>query len=116
MTKMSFDEQSVRRALAGAWSIETAKQWTRDRPFEGQCNVTAVVVHDLFGGEILRTRLPHVDHYYNRIDGVAVDLTDDQFHEPIGYDVEVASREEAMGCVLDSEYETLRASLKLLTT
>lgn len=108
-----FDESRIRSALATAWSLETAKQWTPDTPAAGQCNVTTVVAHDLFGGEILKTCLPgyDVDHYYNRIDGVVVDLTDSQFSAPVSYDDEVASRADAMGCVLDSEYETLRAAL-----
>jgi len=111
MMRQVFDEFSLRAALASAWSLKTARQWTFDNPAAGQCNVTAVVVHDLFGGDILRTKLPGVDHYYNRIDGVVVDLTDGQFSEPIDYDDELASREEAMICVLDSEYAILRKSL-----
>jgi hypothetical protein len=112
---VKFDETRLRSELARVWSLETAKQWTPDTPAAGQCNVTTVVVHDLFGGDILRTSLPDhdVDHYYNRIDGVVVDLTDSQFSAPIGYDDVMASREDAMQCVLDSEYETLHAALLL---
>ena len=75
--------------------------------------MTTVVVHDLFGGDILKTSLPDydVDHYYNRIDGVVVDLTDSQFSAPVSYDDEMASREDAMECVQTGEYETLRAEL-----
>ena len=110
---MKFDEDRLRSVLARAWSLETAKQWTPDRPAAGQCNVTTVVVHDLFGGDILKTSLPDydVDHFYNRIDGVVVDLTDSQFSTPVSYDDEPASREAAMQCVLDSEYEALQAAL-----
>lgn len=110
---MKFDESQLRSALARAWSLETAKQWTPDTPAAGQCNVTTVVAHDLFGGDILKTSLPDydVDHFYNRIDGVAVDLTDSQFSAPVSYADEPASREDAMQCVLESEYETLRAAL-----
>jgi hypothetical protein len=110
---VKFNEDRLRSALAGAWCLETAKQWTPDTPAAGQCNVTTVVVHDLFGGDILKTSLPDydVDHYYNRIDGVVVDLTDSQFSAPVSYDDELASRADAMQCVLDSEYETLRAAL-----
>ncbi len=110
---MKFNEPQLRSVLATAWSLETAKQWTPDTPAAGQCNVTTVVVHDLFGGDILKTSLPDydVDHYYNRIDGVGVDLTDGQFSAPVSYDDELASRADAMQYVLDSEYETLRAAL-----
>ena len=108
-----FSEDQVRAALLQAWSLQTARQWTKDTPAAGQCNVTAVVVHDLFGGEILRTRVPghDVDHYYNAIDGQPVDLTDSQFREPVSYDNEVATRDDAMACVRPTEYEILKASL-----
>ena len=110
---MKFDEAQIISALARAWSLETAKQWTPDTPAAGQCNVTAVVVHDLFGGDIFKTSLPdyEVDHFYNRVNGDVVDLTDGQFSSPVSYQNEPASREEAMQCVKASEYEVLRTSL-----
>ncbi len=108
---MTFNEQKTRAALRRSWSLETAKQWTAEAPYSGQCNVTAVVAQELFGGDILKTQLPEVVHFYNRIDGVVVDLTDDQFDTPIPYDDAISNREEAMGWVLDSEYETLIAAL-----
>ena len=80
---MTFDEEKVREALHKSWSLQTARQWTKDRPFAGQCNVTAAVAADLFGGEILKTPWnERTDHYYNRIDGQVHDLTDDQFDAP----------------------------------
>lgn len=108
-----FDETRVRAALIRAWSLQTAKQWTSDTSAAGQCNVIAVVAHDLYGGDILCTKVPgyEVDHYYNRIAGAVVDLTDSQFSEPVIYDDESASREDAMSCVLNSEYEELRQAL-----
>ena len=78
-----FDEAVVRAALERSWSLDTAQQWSAENPANGQCNVTAAVVYDLFGGEVLRTRYPAVWHYYNRIDGVRCDLTDSQFHRPV---------------------------------
>lgn len=38
-----------------------------------------MIVHDCFGGEILRTVNQGVLHYWNRMDGMDVDLTRDQF-------------------------------------
>ncbi|MCR9213095.1 MAG: hypothetical protein NXI13_05215 [Proteobacteria bacterium] len=108
---MTFDEPKTRAALWQSWSLETAKQWTAEAPYSGQCNVTAVVAQELFGGDILKTQLPEVMHFYNRIDGVVVDLTDEQFDKPIPYDDAISNREEAMECVLDSEYEILLDAL-----
>ena len=58
-------------------------------PAPGQGAVAALVVQDLLGGEILIAEVHHTDgtrqgdHYWNRIsDGVAVDLTREQFTAP----------------------------------
>ncbi|SDH97061.1 hypothetical protein SAMN05216338_1015168 [Bradyrhizobium sp. Rc2d] len=66
---MEFDPDEVQGALRKAWSLSTASQWTTDNPAAGQCNVTALLIHDLFGGELLKTPLPQGDHFYNRIEG-----------------------------------------------
>jgi hypothetical protein len=55
---MSFDPDAVQNALRKAWSLATASQWTADNPAAGQCNVTALLVHELFGGDLLKTPLP----------------------------------------------------------
>ena len=110
--EMHFDEQTVRAALNNSWSIDSAQQWTAENPAAGQCNVTAAVIHDLFGGDILRTRIPEGFHYYNRIDGVVVDLTDGQFTEPIEYADERSDRMATMANVSEEEYEALRTKLE----
>ncbi len=116
---LAFDEARVRAALRKSWSSQTAVQWTAENPASGQCNVTAAVIFDMFGGEILRTKLPGVWHYYNRIDGVRIDLTDSQFSAPGAlfdapelYDDEVSDKAAAMTNIPASEYETLMSALR----
>jgi hypothetical protein len=46
--------------------------------------VTALVVQDVLGGEILKTRVAGAWHFYNSIDGSRWDLTLSQFATPIG--------------------------------
>jgi len=113
-----FDETRIRKALEGAWSLETAIQWSKENPANGQCNVTAAVVYDLFGGEILRTRYPSFWHYYNRIDGKRVDLTDSQFSRPGArfsaperYDDDVSDWNAAMDGIKPREYDVLKEAL-----
>lgn len=55
---MSFDPDDVQSALRKAWSLATASQWTADNPTAGQCNVTALLIHELFGGDLVKTPLP----------------------------------------------------------
>ena len=75
----------LHEALTHAWSRETAfpackGEWNTSNPALGQCTITAMIVHDLFGGTIHRVRLAGGGtHYFNRIDGVYVDLTSSQF-------------------------------------
>ena len=115
---MTFDEERVRSALEKAWSLDTAKQWSKQNPANGQCNVTSAVIYDLFGGKVLRTRYPNVWHYYNQIDGKRCDLTDSQFVRPdarfpapVRYDDELSDRDAAMEGVPQREYDALRAAL-----
>lgn len=72
----------LRAELRRRWSADTSfwpEEWTPNRPSFGQCAVTAMLVHDRFGGEILRAVNQGVPHYWNRVDGIDVDLTRDQF-------------------------------------
>ncbi|WP_299705473.1 hypothetical protein [uncultured Tateyamaria sp.] len=116
---MIFDEQAVRIALHKAWSLQTAVQWKADNPALGQCNVTAAVIYGMFGGEVLRTRLPGVWHYYNRIRGERYDLTDSQFTAPGAlfdapdtYADEVSSVSAAMTGIPQREYDALKHAVE----
>ncbi len=115
---LEFDETRIREALDKAWSLETAVQWSVENPANGQCNVTAAVIHDVFGGDILRTRYPQFWHYYNRIDGKRVDLTDSQFTRPGArfaaperYDDELSDKAAAMEGIPQREYDALKNAL-----
>ncbi len=47
----------IEAAIRAGWSLETAEEddgWTPDNPSRGQCDVTTLVVHDIFGGESSR--------------------------------------------------------------
>ncbi|WP_328470535.1 hypothetical protein OHA21_04800 [Actinoplanes sp. NBC_00393] len=81
---------TVTTVLRAAWGADTCDphdlpDWRPDNPARGQCGVTALVVHDLFGGELVLGEV-HVDgvrtgyHYWNRLPGGReVDLTAGQF-------------------------------------
>jgi hypothetical protein len=79
-------------AISVSWSLDTCDPtdiptWTPAEPSQGQCAVTALVVHDLLGGLLLEAEVHHADgshqgfHYWNRFAGVDVDLTRRQFRE-----------------------------------
>jgi hypothetical protein len=82
----------VESAISASWSLETCdptdvETWSPGAPSQGQCAVTALVLHDLLGGQLLEAEVHHADgshqgfHYWNRFAGVDVDLTRRQFRE-----------------------------------
>lgn len=76
----------LRPVLRAAWGPDTCDphdlpDWRPDNPARGQCGVTALVVHDLLGGDLILgevlvdgAKVGH--HYWNRLpDGSEADLT-----------------------------------------
>ena len=109
---MRFEPNAVAVALRHSWSVATARQWKKEKPATGQCNVTALLVHDLFGGELLKTTLPDGDHFYNRIDNQRYDFTASQFDRPITYDDVPATRADAERGATNAELASLRAAFE----
>jgi hypothetical protein len=91
-----------------AWSSETGRHWRQDNPAAGQCGVTALIVHDVLGGVILKTEVNGAWHFYNQIDGRRVDFTMSQFASPIFYDDTNSSREEALQDTTPAQYNLLQ--------
>ena len=50
-------EKRIYEALIKSWSIETSSKWTIENPAKGQCGVTALVVQDICGGKIIKTKI-----------------------------------------------------------
>jgi hypothetical protein len=98
--------------LRRSWSVETGGRWRPDNPAAGQCGVTALVMQDSCGGEILKTNVNGAWHFYNRIDGKRIDFTMSQFMSPISYDDLPSSREEALNDCSPRQYEILSERMK----
>jgi len=73
----------LQAAIEEAWARETSadgENWSEQNPAWGQCAVTALIVQDKLGGELLRTTVGQISHYFNRLaDGNELDLTRKQF-------------------------------------
>ena len=79
-----------------AWSAETVlTPFDPADPCRNQCAVTALAVQHHFGGEIINTKTKNGTHFYNEIAGSYWDLAADQFDEPIPYENNTSSRDEA---------------------
>lgn len=105
-----FNKNEVAAALLHSWSLETSSRWLAENPARGQCNVTSLLLNQLFGAEILKTPLPEGDHFYNRLNGERLDLTDSQFDAPIAYLDLASSREEALSGTSPAKFDALRAA------
>ncbi|WP_033717952.1 YunG family protein [Bacillus cereus] len=97
--------------LTKSWSIETSSKWTSENPVKGQCGVTALVVQDLYGGEIKKTKVGGVWHFYNLIDGKVLDFTETQFNEELNYMDVKSNREEAFADTNDKQYDILKEKI-----
>lgn len=99
-------------ALKKSWSNETSKLWSRDNPAKGQGSVTALVVQDIFGGELAKTAVSGAEHFYNIVEGTRWDFTFAQFDIPVGYQDRLASRTEAMATITPLQYAYLSACIR----
>ena len=113
---MQFSEDKIRTALLQSWSLETAIQWQPDKPALGQCNVTALLIEEIFGGKILKTGFENIFHFYNEIDGRRYDFTDSQFDSPIEYEDLQSSPDEAWQGIPANEMATLRKAFQTFYT
>lgn len=82
----------VERAVRTSWGVDTCDpvdrpDWRPDNPARGQCGVTALVLNDLFGGDLVLGEVRVAGnrtgvHYWNRFGtGLEVDLTREQFRQ-----------------------------------
>lgn len=79
-------------AVRHAWDADTCdpadseeQDWSTDNPARGQCGVTALVLHDLLGGDLVLGEVRVGGertgwHWWNRLSGeLDLDLTREQF-------------------------------------
>jgi hypothetical protein len=116
MPSSQLDVDTVTRRLRRSWSSESSSQWRPDNPALGQCNVTALVIHDHFGGDILKTPVGSEWHFYNRIDGRIYDFTAEQFASPPDYRDLPSDRDEALAGTAVERYEALARRFTAITS
>ncbi len=84
-TNLAAVEAAVRSAFArDTCSPDDLPTWTADNASRGHCAVAALTLHDLFGGDLLlatvhRHGVQTGYHWWNRLAGLDIDLTRDQF-------------------------------------
>jgi hypothetical protein len=91
MRVATVSRHGLETAIRAAWALDTCdpvdtNDWSQANPARGQCGSTALVIHDLLGGELLIAEVLRTDgshqgvHYWNLLpDGTEIDLTREQF-------------------------------------
>lgn len=69
-------------------------------PARGHCGVTTLIVNDILGGEIYKTRLDEGWHFYNILNGERKDFQDVR-----------SNREEAFQDTNDIQYSYLKSQV-----
>jgi hypothetical protein len=79
-----FDIMAVYEALKCSRGYEPNPKGTHVKlnPEDGQDSLISLLIHDIFGGEILKTRKKNGWHFYNRIDGLRLDFTKSVMDKP----------------------------------
>ena len=79
-------EDAIRRSW-GPDTVEPNCGWSPDNPARGQCDVTALVVNDHVGGDLMAAEVVLdgrrvMAHMWNRLpSGIEIDLTREQFRD-----------------------------------
>ncbi|MBD3922936.1 hypothetical protein H8B09_29785 [Paenibacillus sp. PR3] len=102
-----LDKKALLEILLDSWSLRSSSKWTLNNPARGQCGVTALVIHDLIGGRIVKTHIGEGWHFYNDIDNQRYDFTESQFSKTIIYEDLLSNREEALLDTNQEQYEYL---------
>ena len=124
MTFQSFAD--IEALIRSSWSEATCDpvdlpDWSPENPARGQCAVTALVVQDLLGGDLLFAEVRNADgsrqgvHYWNGFaGGIEVDLTREQFtrSEVIQEPTVVARPPDPGAGRLARQYQALRREVR----
>ena len=110
----------LEQAIRTSWGRDTTEQpdvWSEDNPAWGNCAVTALVVRDYLGGDLLIAGVVRdgvrVDrHVWNRLpSGLSVDLSRDQFRDGELYEAPQLLT-EAMKAGTEERYAILAARVR----
>jgi hypothetical protein len=70
-----FNRTVVQEALKRTWVSDNNPGLISKNSSDGKDSVNSLLIHDIFGGDILKTHNKKGWHFYNRVDGERVDFT-----------------------------------------
>ena len=69
-----LDKKVVQEALKKSLDSIDNPKWIPKNPIDDQSSSASLLIHEVFGGEILKTHKKKGWHFYNRIAGERIDL------------------------------------------
>ena len=104
-----FNKMIVYEALKHSELPESNQRLIHFQRTSGQDSLISLLIHDIFGGEILKTHMKKSWHFYNRIDGERVDFTGSETAKSAGYsefeDIP-STPDETYGYIDQADYTT----------
>lgn len=106
---MIFDKNLVQKALKHIEAHDVKTGWSPDGHADDQDTIISLLIHDTFGGEILKTPKRRGWHFYNRINGERIDLVRSELKkssEENSFEDLPSTPEETLDYVAQEDYST----------
>jgi phage pi2 protein 07 len=104
-----FNQVVVQEALKRTWVLDNNPGLTPKNSVDGQDSVNSLLIHDIFGGDILKTHNKKGWHFYNRVDGERVDFTRSEMDKSISdnrFEDIPSSPDETFNYFSEEDYST----------
>jgi hypothetical protein len=104
-----FDKYIVRKAIRQSLTPDFNAGWQYYSHTDNQDGLVSLLIHDIFGGEILKTHKRKGWHFYNRINGERIDLVRSEFNKSPGrksFEDLPSTPEETLDYVPQEDYST----------
>jgi hypothetical protein len=104
-----FNRKIVKEVLKRTLASDFSKESSYINPAADQDSVISMLIHDIFGGEILKTHNRKGWYFYNRINGERIDFsesTTDKFNDNKKFEDIPTTPDETSGYFDKTDYST----------
>jgi hypothetical protein len=104
-----FNKTVVLEALKKSLSTDSDRKMKFRQKITGEDSLIPLVIHDVFGGEILKTHSNKYWHFYNMVDGERVDFSEAEstdLYENESFEDIPATTDETYGSIDNADYST----------
>ena len=115
MTTKELEKQLLKVYSKDTCFPSCKDDWNDNNKTLGHCAIVALIVNDYFDGDIYKTKVDGISHYFNVINDEVIDLTKSQFNKEIDYSNRVKKTREEILDNTDTliRYNILKMRLEL---